>query len=358
MTQDKQKRIKRVREALQEYKLWFVVLLLTDVICALFLWLADLPIFPSLAGLLFFSSAAVFCFALFMICRREERREKLYGEFLSYADAYHMEQASEAVNSREKRQIQAAAALLKENAARLSSEKMKRRDYEEYIESWAHEIKTPLSLVALMLDSRNDEMSEEVRTRLTCAQIQMQQDVEQILCYSRLKSDHKDYVMEKCSLSDCCREAFDEYESFLQAYDFRIKESYGEDLVLTDRKGILFMLGQIFSNTVKYRKTDGTQPEISIETGRDPESNCVTLTVADNGTGVMGQDLPFIFDKGFCSENGETGRKSTGMGLYLVKQMAEDLYIETEAESEYGEGFLIRLTFPDFRKECNKTPGR
>ena len=46
------------------------------------------------------------------------------------------------------------------------------------------------------------------------------------------------------------------------------------------------------------------------------------------------------------------------MGLYLVKQMAEDLYIETEAESEYGEGFLIRLTFPDFRKECNKTPGR
>lgn len=347
--------IKRVREALWEYRLWFAFLILTDTVCSLFLWLADLEIFSSLAGLLFFSSAAVFGFALFMICRREKRREELYSEFLSYADAYHMEQVSEAVNSREKRQIQATAGLLNRNAAELSAEKMKRRDYEEYIESWAHEIKTPLSLVALMLDSRSDEMSDAVRTRLACAQIQMQQDVEQMLCYSRLKADHKDYVMEQCSLSDCCREALDEYGFFLQAYDFRVKEQYGDDLVLTDRKGILFMLGQIFSNTVKYRKTEGTHPEICIETGRDPDSNQVILTIADNGNGVMGQDLPFIFDKGFCSENGESGRKSTGMGLYLVKQMAEDLRIETEAESEHGKGFTIRLIFPDFQKDCNKT---
>ena len=59
--------LKRVREALWEYRLWFAFLILTDTVCSLFLWLADLEIFSSLAGLLFFSSAAVFGFALFMI---------------------------------------------------------------------------------------------------------------------------------------------------------------------------------------------------------------------------------------------------------------------------------------------------
>lgn len=65
----------------------------------------------------------------------------------------------------------------------------------------------------------------------------------------------------------------------------------------------------------------------------------------------MKQDLPLIFDKGFCSETGENGRKSTGMGLYLVRKMAEDLEIEVSAESEYGAGFMICFRFCETRED-------
>ena len=201
-----------------------------------------------------------------------------------------------------------------------------------------------------MLDSRSGEMSEEVRTRLNCSQIQIQRYVEQILYYSRLKADHKDYVMEHLSLAECCSEALDEQRYLLQAYGFRVTETYESDSVFTDRRGLLFLLGQVISNTVKYRKTDGTEPRLQLSAKRADDGSSVRLTVSDNGIGVMKQDLPFIFDKGFCSETGENGRKSTGMGLYLVRKMAEDLEIEISAESEYGAGFTISFCFCETKK--------
>ena len=341
---------KRIFEILLEYRVWFFTLLLADSLCALFLWLADIRIFRLLSGLLFFSSAAVCLCTVFLLYRREKRRERLYTDFLYSPDSFHTEQAAEAVNGREQRQIRKTAGLLAAEAGKLSEERMERRGYEEYIESWAHEVKTPLSLITLMLDSRSGEMSEEVRTRLNCSQIQIQRYVEQILYYSRLKADHKDYVMEHISLAECCSEALDEHRFLLQSYGFRVTETYESVSAFTDRRGLLFLLGQVISNAVKYRKTDGTEPRLQLSAKRADDGRSVLLTVSDNGIGVMRQDLPFIFDKGFCSETGENGRKSTGMGLYLARKMAEDLEIEISAESEYGAGFTISFCFCETKK--------
>ena len=186
---------KRILEILLEYRIWFIVLLLTDILCALFLWLADIRIFRILSGLLFSGAAAVCICTVFLLYRREKRREMLYDDFLASPDPFHTEQAADAVNGRKRRQIRKTAAVFAAGADALSAEKMERRGYEEYIESWAHEVKTPLALITLMLDGRSDEMSEAVRTRLNCSQIQIQRYVEQILYYSRLKAEHKDYVM-------------------------------------------------------------------------------------------------------------------------------------------------------------------
>ena len=315
---------KRIFEILLEYRVWFFTLLLTDGLCALFLWLADIRIFRLLSGLLFFSSAAVCLCTVFLLYRREKRRERLYTDFLYSPDSFHTEQAAEAVNGREQRQIRKTAGLLAAEAGKLSEERM--------------------------LDSRSGEMSEEVRTRLNCSQIQIQRYVEQILYYSRLKADHKDYVMEHISLAECCSEALDEHRFLLQSYGFRVTETYESVSAFTDRRGLLFLLGQVISNAVKYRKTDGTEPRLQLSAKRADDGRSVLLTVSDNGIGVMRQDLPFIFDKGFCSETGENGRKSTGMGLYLARKMAEDLEIEISAESEYGAGFTISFCFCETKK--------
>ena len=343
---EKTKAGERVKEIFRENWFWLAFLLLTDAVCALFLWLLDAEAFLVLAGLLAFSSAAFFFGAILFLCRREEKREHLYQEFLDDPDELHARQASEAASPREQRQIRAVQDMINGDRMALSAEIGRRTDYEEYIETWAHEIKTPLSLLTLMLDSRSKEMSETVRSRLDCAQIQIQEYVEQMLYYSRVRAEHKDYVFERLQLSECCHEVLDEYRLFLSVYGFQVEEAYTEIPVLTDRKNFAFILRQVFANAVKYRKQDGTLPRLSLK-AFPVEKDGVCLSVADNGIGVMRQDLPFLFDRGFCSETGENGRKSTGMGLYLVKQLADDLKIRVEIRSEYGKGFEIRFYFPE-----------
>jgi signal transduction histidine kinase len=69
--------------------------------------------------------------------------------------------------------------------------------------------------------------------------------------------------------------------------------------------------------------------------------------------GVRGCDLPYIFEKGFTGKSGEDGKKATGMGLYLAKEIAKDLKVSMEAVSQWGKGFEMRIVFPVVESSFN-----
>ena len=83
---------------------------------------------------------------------------------------------------------------------------------------------------------------------------------------------------------------------------------------------------------------------ISLKISSGSENNRVCLSVCDNGCGVKPYELRYLFEKGFTGENSQ--KKSTGMGLYLVRQIGQEIKIEVEAVSVYGKGMEIRLWFP------------
>ena len=87
------------------------------------------------------------------------------------------------------------------------------------------------------------------------------------------------------------------------------------------------------------------QSEIRLETGFHQAFERYYLKVADNGIGVLQSDLPFVFDKGFTGDVNNQ-KQSTGMGLFLVKKLCDDLRIDIEVESQRGEGLTIQLLFP------------
>ena len=111
--------------------------------------------------------------------------------------------------------------------------------------------------------------------------------------------------------------------------------------VTTDIKSCTFIIGQMISNAIKYRK-DGLQITFTGIT----ERNRVLLLVSDNGIGISEADLPRIFDKGFTGENGRRYSKSTGIGLYLCKKMCEKMNIGLSASSANGRGTTITMDFP------------
>ncbi|WBY65073.1 ATP-binding protein [Thermocaproicibacter melissae] len=103
-----------------------------------------------------------------------------------------------------------------------------------------------------------------------------------------------------------------------------------------------FILTQLLNNSVKYRRKDPVVRFSGI--GR---KNSVTLTVTDNGIGIPQKDLPRIFDKGFTGDNGRlTSAKSTGLGLYLCKQLCDKMGLSISVDSEEGSGTVISIVFP------------
>ena len=205
-------------------------------------------------------------------------------------------------------------------------------DAVDYYTTWVHQIKTPIAVMKLKLSDDTPE-NRALRPELN----RIEQYVEMVLQYIRLGSDSNDLVIEEYPLDDIVREAIRKYA--LQFIEKKLSAEYEPTgkTVVTDRKWLSCILDQLISNAVKY--TVSGKISISV-TGN-------TLTVADTGIGIMPEDLPRIFEKGYTGQNGRIGRKSSGLGLYLAKKAAGLLNVTVLAESTPGNGSRFSVVFPD-----------
>lgn len=333
--------MKRLGRTIERHLPWLLLLLGLDCLCAVILWISDIRAFTTLIGLIFAASVLLFAAVLFVLSRREDSRRKLFREFLSDPTPCNEQRLLSAVSLDEGASLRLLASVLREQQSAVGSMEDALRDYEEYVEGWVHEAKTPLSLLTMLLDNRADEMSAPVQLKLDHVRSQLQEDITQMLYYARLKSSTKDYKFEDVDLNDCIAEVLDDFSPLLEEKQFVILNNLQAETVWTDRRGLQFMLGQIVSNAIKY---SGKSPTLTISMEHS-ETDSV-LSIEDNGVGVKEYDLPYIFQKGFTGDSTDSRKKATGMGLYLTKKMADDLSLRIEASSRWGQGFKMLIHFP------------
>lgn len=321
--------------------LWLFALLIIDMFSALLLWLSDVQAFQTLSILILSWSLVFFIAVLTYINLKDKKKQRLFQIFISNPDVVNEEKLLQVISQQEGEQIRLLASVLRGNKLSLSSLSEELLDYEEYVESWVHEAKTPLALFTMILDNRADELPSELQVKLDYVCNQLQEDIAQMLYYARLKSSTKDYRFEELDLQALLKDVLTDYELLLEEKHFVIKNEVKEERVFTDRRGLQFMLGQIISNVIKY-STDSPMLIISTQhTVRD-----IILSITDNGSGVKSYDLPYIFQKGFTGDSTSNRNKATGMGLYLTKKMADDLNLRLDVESEYNRFFKISIFFP------------
>ena len=218
-------------------------------------------------------------------------------------------------------------------------------DYENYVELWAHEVKTPLALLTLVLDNRRDTLPEAVGFKLDYVRNRMQAFIDQMLYYARLRGARRDYRFERLTLRGCIDEVLDDYRPLLEEKGFRVEIRPTDETVFSDRRGLCFLLGQVVSNSVKYALE---KPVLSFSL--ESKDTATVLSIRDNGPGVRACDLPYVFEKGFTGDSSHEKNKATGMGLYLAREVAKDLGLTLTAASGWGAGFEIRVTFPVVEK--------
>jgi signal transduction histidine kinase len=205
-------------------------------------------------------------------------------------------------------------------------------DMVDYYTIWAHQIKTPIAAMRLLLQSEQSDTNSELLEQL----FKVEQYVEMVLQYLRLENMSSDLVFKEHSLDTIVKQAVRKYsKSFIRK---KVKLNY-MDLncdVLTDEKWLVFVIEQILSNALKYTGAG----EISIY--MDDELHD-TLVIEDTGIGIEQEDLPRVFEKGFTGYIGRADKKSTGIGLFLCKQILNKLSHTITIESVVDKGTKVRI---------------
>lgn len=208
----------------------------------------------------------------------------------------------------------------------------------DYYTTWVHQIKTPISVMQMILQSEDTPEHRELSAEL----FRIEQYVEMVLTYIRLGSDDHDFVFRECDLDTLIRQSIRKYASQFVRRKIRLIYEPVQLTVLTDEKWLSFILEQLLSNAVKYT----LQGSVTITITPDKK-----LSVSDTGIGISPEDLPRIFEKGFTGYNGRADKKSTGLGLYLCRQTADKLGIGIVADSTPGEGSVFTLDLSTRRLE-------
>lgn len=211
------------------------------------------------------------------------------------------------------------------------------REYRDYVESWVHEIKTPITAAELICRSAEPSLRQKLSQELA----QIEAHVERALFYARAESPEKDFIIRQASLADIAAQAIDHHRTVLISNGVRVETENLEHAVYTDSKWAVFILGQLLQNAARYRSD---KPVITLSARLLGKQ--VQLTVHDNGIGIPAHELPRIFDRGFTGSNGRSRGGSTGMGLYLCRKLTDSLEMELQITSTEGAGTTATVTFP------------
>ncbi|NLM11338.1 MAG: HAMP domain-containing histidine kinase [Clostridiaceae bacterium] len=217
--------------------------------------------------------------------------------------------------------------------------KRKQEEHLTFIHQWVHQMKTPISVIHLILQENEAEPYVE----------NIRQEIERInrglniaLNMARLGSFEHDFTVETVLLHSVVSEVINEQKRYFIRKRVYPEVRVGVKMaVKSDRKWLKFIVDQLLVNAIKY--TEGENKKVIVSAYESENSK--VLEVKDQGVGIPQKDIRRVFEPFYTGENGRRFGESTGMGLYLVGEVCKKLEHQIEIESKPGEGTSIRIIF-------------
>lgn len=270
--------------------------------------------------------AAAFCAGFFRY-----RRKYILVDRAS-EDIMYLEHLPETLDDVEKKYQEMIRNMKEKISAQKAQDGEAYREMVEYYTMWAHQIKTPIAAMRLLLQQEESDRNRELLSEL----FKIEQYVLMVLQYLRLESESSDLVLERQSLDPVIRQAVRKYAPLFIRKKIALIYDPVDVQVLTDEKWLEFVLEQILSNAVKYTRKGSVAIYMD-----DREEK--TLVIADTGIGIAPEDIPRIFEKGYTGYNGRYDKRSTGIGLYLCRRVLNRLSHSIRIESDPGTGTRVYI---------------
>lgn len=216
----------------------------------------------------------------------------------------------------------------------------------EFISNASHELMTPISILQSKIENmfESEDVSDEIKLRLLELQkilYRLKSITKTLLLISQIENDQ--FLREdSVSIGALLQEVYDEISIRLQDKNITCTISVSEDWTLVKiNKFLLYNLFfNLINNSIKYNKEGG---EIKVEAVHEDNSYMVRIT--DTGIGISAEDLPFIFNR-FKKLRQSLQQESFGLGLPIVRSIADFHQIKIDVKSEKGVGSTFKLIFP------------
>jgi signal transduction histidine kinase len=222
-----------------------------------------------------------------------------------------------------------------------------KKQQSNFLLSVTHELKTPLSSIRLYLETLNKRKLDESQqstiihnaiddvTRLNGL-------VENMLLATQLDNKKYEPDLRAFDLSEClysCVNTFILPRNNMEKMDLRIEENV---TIVSDKQAVTMMINNLLSNALKY-----ALPESVIEVGLSKTPKNISLWIANDGPGISDKEKKMIFDRFYRIEDDRTRKtKGTGLGLFIVKNLAELLQAEIQVKDRLLSGVVFEIIFP------------
>ncbi|OPJ63956.1 sensor histidine kinase [Clostridium oryzae] len=228
--------------------------------------------------------------------------------------------------------------------------------YRYFFSQWVHNMKTPVSIISLMLQKLENEYLKvqsnddkkylaDFANGIKDENSKLHNGMEQLLNILRMEQFARDYEPESVDITESLKEVINSKKS-LFIYNNVFPQIECNELhvkVLTDEKWNKFMLEQIINNAVKYSAQKGKKKHVKFQVTK--LNNRVQLIIEDEGIGIPKSDINRIFEPFFTGENGRKYRDASGIGLYICSLLAKNLNHKIDIQSDEGKGTKATITY-------------
>ncbi|MBZ9608903.1 sensor histidine kinase [Clostridium estertheticum] len=324
---------KLVLMVLKKEKATIIIYLLNTIVLVSFYYLifnsreAIYPITLSLFFLLIYIIYKTIEYNNFYICLDEAKKSPNYkGKFDNNVDVF------EAINEIHDTYM---------NKFYKMQNRIKERD--TLMAQWVHNMKTSITVIDLACEKGLKELgNSNVIDDILEENKKLQDNLEETLNLLRLDEFAKDYIPEEINLRELVASAVNNKKrEFIYSKVYPkviIDEKYN---IYTDKKWSKYMLEQIITNAIKYSEKENSYVSFCVV----EEDKYITLCIEDKGIGIRKEDIARVFQAFFTGSNGRNNKKSSGIGLYMVKLVADELGHEIHIKSKVGEGTIVKISY-------------
>jgi signal transduction histidine kinase len=227
---------------------------------------------------------------------------------------------------------------LEENNARLSKINM---ELDHFVYRASHDMRAPLSsilgLISVIQMQEPKKENKFLLEKMTGQIHKLESFIKEIIDYSRIS--RVDSETEEVNVEEMVNEIFENMEFMENASEISKSITIPHSVnFYTDRRSLEIVLNNLISNAIKYADLRKETPKIDIII--DINEKQATISISDNGIGIIEEYQPKIFDMFIRATDVNSG---SGLGLYIVKEAINKIngVIELESTSRIGSVFTV-----------------